>query len=235
MLHLVLRPVELEIELFCRGMRIDPSCDVEERRSPVSRTRAGLGSGPGDRAPGAAQADLGQRPGRRALRGAFALPASWTCKATDRRRAERRLVPGRGPAGAGWYSRTDVFRHRDEPRRRPSGHLPRHLRLDPCLFWASKPSRACKFCTTGRTSASPSSRARSRRRGRGRARGAGRVRLDLHAPEHRLPLRGRGPARADPRAAAVRAVRAGDPRAVGGFIGVQACRFPSAYSTSTTP
>src|ERR1700693_965817 len=41
----MLSPVELEIELFCRGMRIDGSCDVTEDGRRVSRTRAGLGSG----------------------------------------------------------------------------------------------------------------------------------------------------------------------------------------------
>src|SRR6187397_2510720 len=38
----MLKPVELEIELFCRGMRVDAACD-EARR--IARTRAGLGSG----------------------------------------------------------------------------------------------------------------------------------------------------------------------------------------------
>src|ERR1700757_842535 len=41
----MLSPVELEIELFCRGMRIDESCTVDEDGRRVSRTRAGLGSG----------------------------------------------------------------------------------------------------------------------------------------------------------------------------------------------
>ena len=52
----------------------------------------------------------------------------------------------------------------------------------------------------------------SRGRRRGGARGPGRVGLRLHAPEHRLPLRGGRPARADPRPAAVRAVRPGAAR-----------------------
>jgi hypothetical protein len=38
-------PVELEIELFCRGMRIDESCALDQDGRPVLRTRAGLGSG----------------------------------------------------------------------------------------------------------------------------------------------------------------------------------------------
>src|SRR6266508_2473850 len=52
----MLSPVELEIELFCRGMRIDESCNVDKDGRRVSRTRAGLGSGleivlPGPRKP----------------------------------------------------------------------------------------------------------------------------------------------------------------------------------------
>src|ERR1035441_20435 len=41
----LLKPVELEIELFCRGLRIDPSCEVNTDGRRISRTRAGLGSG----------------------------------------------------------------------------------------------------------------------------------------------------------------------------------------------
>jgi len=41
----MLKPVELEIELFCLGMRIDESCHVDEDGRRISRTRAGLGSG----------------------------------------------------------------------------------------------------------------------------------------------------------------------------------------------
>src|ERR1017187_6458945 len=42
---ILLKPVELEIELFCRGLRIDPSCEVNTDGRRISRTRAGLGSG----------------------------------------------------------------------------------------------------------------------------------------------------------------------------------------------
>src|SRR5262249_6313121 len=48
-----LNPAELEIDLFCKGMRIAPSCTLESDARLFSRTRAGLGSGlelviPGD-------------------------------------------------------------------------------------------------------------------------------------------------------------------------------------------
>jgi len=38
-------PAYLKIDLFCRGMRIDASCELEKDARPVRRTRAGLGSG----------------------------------------------------------------------------------------------------------------------------------------------------------------------------------------------
>jgi hypothetical protein len=49
-----LNPCELEIDLFCKGLRIDPSCDLERDARLFARTRAGLGSGlelviPGER------------------------------------------------------------------------------------------------------------------------------------------------------------------------------------------
>ena len=38
-------PAELEIDLFCRGLRIAPSCALERDARSFSRTRAGLGDG----------------------------------------------------------------------------------------------------------------------------------------------------------------------------------------------
>jgi hypothetical protein len=39
-------PVELEIELFCRGIRVDRTCELGSDARRIARTRAGLGSGP---------------------------------------------------------------------------------------------------------------------------------------------------------------------------------------------
>ncbi|RLC44610.1 MAG: hypothetical protein DRH70_08640 [Candidatus Coatesbacteria bacterium] len=38
-------PGYIKLDLFCRGMRIDPSCDIQHDGRPILRTRAGLGSG----------------------------------------------------------------------------------------------------------------------------------------------------------------------------------------------
>ena len=40
-----LNPCELEIDLFCKGLRIDPACSLEDDARFIARTRAGLGSG----------------------------------------------------------------------------------------------------------------------------------------------------------------------------------------------
>ena len=40
-----LNPGLLELDLFCKGMKIDQSCDLEHDARMVTRTRAGLGSG----------------------------------------------------------------------------------------------------------------------------------------------------------------------------------------------
>ena len=40
-----LNPGLLELDLFCKGMKIDGSCDLEHDARMVTRTRAGLGSG----------------------------------------------------------------------------------------------------------------------------------------------------------------------------------------------
>lgn len=40
-----MNPGELKLDLFCRGVKVDPSCDLARDGRPISRTRAGLGSG----------------------------------------------------------------------------------------------------------------------------------------------------------------------------------------------
>lgn len=41
----ILHPAHLEIELFCKGLKIDESCELEKDGRAFSRTRAGLGDG----------------------------------------------------------------------------------------------------------------------------------------------------------------------------------------------
>ncbi len=68
-----LNPCELEIDLFCKGMRIDPSCALEDDARFISRTRAGLGSGLELVIPGSIKDVLGERAGGGGLRAAVVL------------------------------------------------------------------------------------------------------------------------------------------------------------------
>ena len=65
-----LNPCELEIDLFCRGLRVPPHVSLEGARG-IRRTRAGLGSGLELVIPAGLVAearDLDERAGRRVVR-----------------------------------------------------------------------------------------------------------------------------------------------------------------------
>ena len=147
--------VELEIELFCRGMRIDESCVLEDARR-IARTRAGLGSGLEIVLTGARKPDLGQRPGPRGVRRFLAAPVDrGPRRPPDRRRPNGRRVPGRRPRRARLVRAHDVVGSPDEPHRGPPGQLPRRLRLQrlPVLGLHRRPGPASS-ARPGRTSAS---------------------------------------------------------------------------------
>ena len=147
----MLSPVELEIELFCRGMRIDESCNLDEDGRRVSRTRAGLGSGleivlPAPRKPiwvnvPVVESFVALSPFRlvKNREGYLIL---------DERTADGH--PVRVPEEPAWYSRQTSS---GVPMSRVGVLQGNYLGVyvsNACLYWASKPSRACKFCTTGK-------------------------------------------------------------------------------------
>ena len=148
-------PVELEIELFCRGMRIDESCALDQDGRPVLRTRAGLGSGlelvlPAPRKPiwvnvPVVEAFAADSPLRLVSDdGAYLV--------IDDRSGE--AYPVQIPSEPAWYSRVTAS---GVPMSRIGVLQGNYLGIfiaRSCLYWASSPSQACKFCTTGRTSAS---------------------------------------------------------------------------------
>jgi sodium-dependent dicarboxylate transporter 2/3/5 len=147
----MLSPVELEIELFCRGARIDETCSVDEDGRRISRTRAGLGSGlelvlPAPRKPiwvnvpvvesfAAASPFRLMRDG-----GAYHL--------SDDRTGE--VYPLRVPEEPAWYGRTTSSGIEMSRIGVLQGTYLGIYVSSGCLYWASTPSLACKFCTTGR-------------------------------------------------------------------------------------
>src|SRR5689334_22855255 len=142
--------VELEIELFCRGMRIDDSCVLDDARR-IARTRAGLGSGleivlPDRRKPIWVNVPVVEP---FAASSPFRLIGSpGNHRLLHERDAE--TYPVTIPREPAWYSRPTSS---GAPMSRIGVLQGNYLGVyvsNACLFWASSPSRACKFCTTGK-------------------------------------------------------------------------------------
>jgi len=140
----VLKPVELEIELFCRGLRIEEA-QVDGR--PIGRTRAGLGSGleiilTGGRKPIWMNAPVVEAFARRSP---FVLRGSRIVDERDGIEYEIAIPPE-----PRWYSR---YTSSDVPMSRIGVLQGNYLGIyvgSRCAFWAADDSRACRFCTTGR-------------------------------------------------------------------------------------
>lgn len=143
-------PCELEIDLFCNGLRIDPSCRLEEDARMVARTRAGLGSGlelvlPGKRkeiwlnVP--VEEDFARRSPYLLSRdgGGYHL--------RDEREGQRYAV--RIPEEPAWYTRkTSRGTEMGKVGVLQGTYLGIYI-SNSCLFWYSDPAQNCRFCTTG--------------------------------------------------------------------------------------
>jgi hypothetical protein len=144
-------PVELEIELFCRGIRIDPTCELGTDGRRITRTRAGLGSGlelliPGRRRDHWANVPVVERFVEKSpFRLVRESDAYWI---VDDRTGEG--YPAALPEEPAWYSRTTSSGVEMSRIGVLQGNYLGIYVSTGCLFWASQPSRACKFCTTGK-------------------------------------------------------------------------------------
>jgi len=145
-----LNPCELELDLFCNGIRIDPSCTILEDGRKISRTRAGLGSGLELVIPGTlkdvwmnapVEEDFaGRSPYLLRKHGGAYLVAdqrgAWT-------------YPVRIPPEPAWYSKRTS---RGTMMCRVGVLQGTYLGIyisNSCLYWYSDPPLNCKFCTTG--------------------------------------------------------------------------------------
>ena len=149
----MLKPVELEIELFCRGMRIDASCHAGEVARRITRTRAGLGSGLEIVIPARPKGIWVNVP----VVEQFALASPLVLLQNndrftildERTNEEYRVTIPSEPA---WYSRTTSS---GVPMSRIGVLQGNYLGIyvsARCLYWsagAGGTSMACKFCTTG--------------------------------------------------------------------------------------
>lgn len=145
-----LNPCELEIDLFCKGMRIDSSCPLKQDARFIARTRAGLGSGLEIAIPGE-------------------LKDVWVNVPVEEpfaRHSCYRLAHGRGgyyvvderesfcytiriPPAPRWYTRKTA---RGTEMCRVGVLQGTYLGIyisNTCGFWYHQPPLNCKFCTTG--------------------------------------------------------------------------------------
>ncbi len=145
----MLSPVELEIELFCRGMRLPDDTTVAEDGRRISRTRAGLGSGLELVIPGARKAIWVNVPVVEAF--AWTSPfelvkdGAGYCVVDGRTHDSYPVVIPKEPA---WYGRSTSS---GIPMNRIGVLQGNYLGVyvsNACLYWAR--NEACKFCTTGK-------------------------------------------------------------------------------------
>lgn len=145
-----LNPCELEIDLFCSGLRVDPSCTLLGDARKVSRTRAGLGSGLEIVIPGPLKDIWMNAP----VEEDFARHSPYSIRKDgaqysvldDRSGA---LYPVRIPVEPRWYTmRTTKGTEMCRVGVLQGTYLGIYI-SNSCLYWYANPSLNCKFCTTG--------------------------------------------------------------------------------------
>jgi sodium-dependent dicarboxylate transporter 2/3/5 len=146
----MLKAVELEIELFCRGMVIGDSCRTNDGRR-ISRTRAGLGSGLEIVIPARRKDIWVNVP----VVEPFAQRSAFTLQkrdddyfVLDQRNAAK--YPVRIPEEPAWYSRRTTSGVEMSRIGVLQGNYLAVYVSNRCLYWTWSPSVACKFCTTGK-------------------------------------------------------------------------------------
>jgi hypothetical protein len=147
---LPLNPCELEIDLFCKGMRIHPSCALESDARFITRTRAGLGSGLELVIPGSIKDVWVNVPVKEdfARQSCYELIRErakyWV---TDVRCNHRYVV--RIPPEPAWYTR---LTERGITMRKVGVLQGTYLGIyisRACGFWFHSPAMNCKFCASG--------------------------------------------------------------------------------------
>ena len=147
-----MKPIELEIELFCLGMRIDPSCRVDEMDARrIARTRAGLGSGLEIVIPSPRKKIWVNVPVVEsfAAKSPFLLVKNGGGYAVaDTRTGDHYAVEI--PAEPAWYSwKTTAGTDMSRVGVLQGTYLGIYV-SNACLYWTLPASPACAFCTTGR-------------------------------------------------------------------------------------
>jgi hypothetical protein len=145
-----LNPAEFEIDLFCKGIRIDASCAIEEDGRLFSRTRAGLGSGLELVIPG----DLKDIWMNAPVEEDFAQKSPYLLRKIGKEYVVRNEVDSidyavKIPAEPAWYTATTS---RGIPMHRIGVLQGTYLGIyisNSCSYWFHEPALNCRFCTTG--------------------------------------------------------------------------------------
>lgn len=144
-----LNPCELEIDLFCKGIRLDPSCTLVEDARSVSRTRAGLGSGlelvlPGPRKDVWVNAPVEED---FALQSPYLLLRHGGYVLRDERDGTE--YPVRIPPEPRWYTmRTTRGTEMCRVGVLQGTYLGIYI-SNSCTYWYADPPMNCRFCATG--------------------------------------------------------------------------------------
>lgn len=144
-------PGELQLELFCRGLRFAPDCALEDEARPVARTRAGLGSGLELVLPG----DLKDLWLNVPVEEDFAAHSPWVLQGsptggfTVRHEGTGEIHPVRVPSAPDWY---EAPTRSGQPMRRIGVLQGTYLGIyvsNACMYWYADDAQNCRFCTTG--------------------------------------------------------------------------------------
>ncbi len=139
-------PGKIKLELYCKGIKIDDSCELAEDAQPIQRTRAGLGSGLEVILPAGLLANIPVT--EEFVRDTpFLLVKRGGCYYILRN--GETVCPVKLPRQPDWYR-----------KKTPSGSLMSrvgvmqgtYLGVYPtkiCSYWDDDPKRNCKFCSTG--------------------------------------------------------------------------------------
>jgi len=144
-----LNPAELEIDLFCKGIRIHKSCDLDKDARTFARARAGLGSGLELVIPGKRDVWLNAP-----VKESFATYSPYELRFEDGKyivvhTKDQETYSVKLPPAPDWYSRktsTDVIMR--EIGVLQGTYLGIYLG-EACGFWKSDPRENCHFCITG--------------------------------------------------------------------------------------
>ncbi len=151
----VFSPVELEIELFCRGVRVSEATFGALSARRIARTRAGLGSGlelvlPDPKGDVWVNAPVVERFAKESPFTLETAPSQDSGFAIHDERSGA-MYPVRIPGEPAWYSRTTS---QGTPMAQVGVLQGTYLGVflsNACFYWHTKPEpTACRFCTSGK-------------------------------------------------------------------------------------